>query len=155
MTEPLLLGLTSFLALELDRWVQADTDRPPRALTWTLAAAVLTRYEAWAITGAGFAAAAIVFLRRGAAVDVIVRRLARLAVWPAVAIALFLVNSRIMLADLTAGRGGAMTIALWARNLLDEEYVYRRDPANRATLGEYGKFGAPRTYGVSVNYDFQ
>src|SRR5262245_6796369 len=67
----------------------------------------------------------------------------------------FLVNGRIMLADLAVGRGGLMTLSLWARNLLDEEYVYRRDPANRATLGDYGNFGAPRTYGVSVTYDFE
>jgi iron complex outermembrane receptor protein len=67
----------------------------------------------------------------------------------------FLVNSRIVFANLGVGKGSNMTFALWARNLLDNEYVYRRDPANRATLGDYGNFGAPRTFGVSVNYDFQ
>jgi iron complex outermembrane receptor protein len=58
-------------------------------------------------------------------------------------------------AHLHAGGSGSMTFALWARNLLDNEYVYRRDPANRSTLGDYGNFGAPRTFGVSVSYDFQ
>ena len=38
--------------------------------------------------------------------------------------------------------------------LLNEAYVYRRDPANRSTLGDYGNFNAPRTYGVSMNYSF-
>jgi iron complex outermembrane receptor protein len=66
-----------------------------------------------------------------------------------------LVNGRLVLADLAVGHGGMMTVSLWARNLLDEEYVYRRDPANRTTLGDYGNFGAPRTYGVSVKYDFE
>jgi iron complex outermembrane receptor protein len=66
-----------------------------------------------------------------------------------------LLNSRISLADKSVGKGGLMSFALWARNLLDEEYVYRRDPANRTTLGDYGNFGAPRTFGISVNYDFQ
>jgi iron complex outermembrane receptor protein len=66
-----------------------------------------------------------------------------------------LVNGRLVLADLGVGNGGAMTFSLWARNLLDEEYVYRRDPANRSTLGDYGNFGAPRTYGVSVQYNFE
>ena len=47
-----------------------------------------------------------------------------------------------------------MTFSLWARNLLDDDYVYRRDPANRATLGDYGNFSAPRTFGVTVKFDF-
>ena len=62
-----------------------------------------------------------------------------------------LLNSRISLADKSVGKGGLMSFALWARNLLDEEYVYRRDPANRPTLGDYGNFGAPRTFGISVD----
>jgi iron complex outermembrane receptor protein len=65
-----------------------------------------------------------------------------------------LVNSRVTLADMTVRGGGLMSFSLWARNLLDEEYVYRRDPANRATLGDYGNFGAPRTFGVAVSFDF-
>jgi iron complex outermembrane receptor protein len=65
-----------------------------------------------------------------------------------------LLNGRLVLSDFTLGNGGLMTLSLWARNLLDEQYVYRRDPANRAVLGDYGNFNAARTYGVSVNFEF-
>jgi len=67
----------------------------------------------------------------------------------------FLLNSRFVLSDFKVGKGSTMQVALWARNLLDNEYVYRRDPANEKTLGYYGNFGAPRTYGLSLSYDFQ
>ena len=66
-----------------------------------------------------------------------------------------LVNTRIQLADLSVGKSSLMSFSLWARNLLDNEYVYRRDPANRPTIGDYGNLGSPRTFGISVNYDFQ
>jgi iron complex outermembrane receptor protein len=66
----------------------------------------------------------------------------------------FLVNARFAFADLKMSGGGLMSFALWARNLLDAAYVYRRDPANRSTLGDYGNFNTPRTFGVSMNYSF-
>ena len=47
-----------------------------------------------------------------------------------------------------------MEVALWARNLLDEAHVYRRDPANRATLGDYGNFNAPRTFGLEARISY-
>ncbi len=65
-----------------------------------------------------------------------------------------LLNGRLVLSDFKVGSGGLMTLSLWARNLLDEQYVYRRDPANRAVLGDYGNFNAPRTFGVSANFEF-
>ena len=66
----------------------------------------------------------------------------------------FIVNARLSLADVQVKEGALLTMSLWSRNLLNEEYVYRRDPANRATLGDYGNFNTPRTYGVefSVRY---
>jgi len=69
--------------------------------------------------------------------------------------AAFLLNSRFVLSDFKVGGSGKMQVALWSRNLLNNEYVYRRDPANEKTLGYYGNFGAPRTYGLSLSYDFQ
>jgi iron complex outermembrane receptor protein len=64
-------------------------------------------------------------------------------------------NARLTFANLRLGdNGNLMNFSLWTRNLFDEAYVYRRDPANRATLGDYGNFNAPRTFGVSVNFDF-
>jgi iron complex outermembrane receptor protein len=66
----------------------------------------------------------------------------------------FIVNARLSLADVQVKEGALLTMSLWSRNLLNEEYVYRRDPANRNTLGDYGNFNTPRTYGVefSVRY---
>jgi hypothetical protein len=95
MTEPLLLALTSLFALWLYEWVESGEERVPRRLGWVTAAAVLTRYEAWPIVAAGGAAAAYAWWRRGAALPVAGRRLVRLAVWPAVAVAGFMINSRI------------------------------------------------------------
>jgi len=43
---------------------------------------------------------------------------------------------------------------LWVRNLTDEAYVYRRDPQKDDKLGTYGNFNAPRTYGLTVGYNF-
>jgi iron complex outermembrane receptor protein len=43
-----------------------------------------------------------------------------------------------------------LEVALWSRNLLDETHVYRRDPSNRKTLGDYGNFNAPRTFGLEL-----
>lgn len=63
----------------------------------------------------------------------------------------FLVNARLSLADMRLNDSGALLgVSLWSRNLLNEDYVYRRDPANRATLGDYGNFNAPRTYGLEL-----
>jgi hypothetical protein len=54
----------------------------------------MTRYEAWPITGALIALAGVVLLRRGAGVWRTASACGRLAMYPAVAIALFMVNSR-------------------------------------------------------------
>ncbi|MDB5468140.1 MAG: TonB-dependent receptor, partial [Phenylobacterium sp.] len=67
----------------------------------------------------------------------------------------FLVNGRLSIADINVrGDDSKLTLSLWARNLLDEQYVYRRDPANRSTLGDYGNFNAPRTFGVEAAVNF-
>jgi iron complex outermembrane receptor protein len=63
----------------------------------------------------------------------------------------FIVNGRLTLADMPLNDSDArLSVALWSRNLLNEEHVYRRDPANRATLGDYGNFNAPRTFGLEA-----
>ena len=54
-----------------------------------------TRYEAWAVIGAAMLAAGYATWRQGAAIDILVRRGWRLAVWPILAVVVFLINSRI------------------------------------------------------------
>jgi len=82
----------------------------------------------------------------------------------------FIVNGRIALADIELGdRHQKLTVALWGRNLFDEQYVYRRDPSNSLpgapttnvssgsinnVLGDYGNFNAPRTFGVEGLINF-
>lgn len=82
----------------------------------------------------------------------------------------FIVNGRVALADIALGEGHRkLTVALWGRNLFDEQYVYRRDPSNSLpgapttnvtsgsinnVLGDYGNFNAPRTFGVEGLINF-
>lgn len=53
---------------------------------------------------------------------------------------------------------GTWALSAWARNLLDEEYATRgfyfgnEPPLFETTL--YTKFGDPRTYGITLSYDF-
>jgi iron complex outermembrane receptor protein len=43
-----------------------------------------------------------------------------------------------------------LTLALWARNLFNEEHIYRRSNANGRAIGDYGNFNAPRTFGAEA-----
>jgi hypothetical protein len=94
MTEPLLFA-TAAAALALTAvWIDAGAPRWPVGAGLALAAACLTRYEAWPIAAAAVAIAGAVLVRRGAAVRDALRACGRLAAWPAAAILLFLINSR-------------------------------------------------------------
>src|SRR5690606_10432037 len=66
----------------------------------------------------------------------------------------FLVNGRLTLADIPLANGGTIAVSAWARNLLDEEYVYRRDELSAHQVGDYGNFNAPRTFGVEMKAAF-
>ena len=95
MTEPLLLATSMLVVLWLVEWVEDDRDTVPPALALALFAAAWTRYEAWAVIGAALAAAGYATWRRGADTPTLARRAWRIGVWPALAVAIFLVNSRI------------------------------------------------------------
>ena len=106
MTEPLLLAATFLVALWMMEWVDASgrpgalEGRDPGSavqskLAVALFAAMWTRYEAWPVVVAAIAAAGYAAWRLGAGVPVAVRRVATIAFWPAVAVAVFLINSRI------------------------------------------------------------
>ena len=93
MTEPLLFA-TVMLGIALTaRWLD-NADRWPGAAGSALAAACLTRYEGWLIVAALIVLAVAVMWRRGStAVSALVAG-SRLAAYPALAVALFLINSR-------------------------------------------------------------
>jgi len=99
MTEPLLLAAVSLVVLWLYEWVPLNQDSVPVRLRLALVAATWTRYEAWPVLAAALAAALYAGWRLGAAPGVIARRAWRLGVWPAAAVGLFMVNSRITVGD--------------------------------------------------------
>ncbi len=104
MTEPLLFGLTLFSVAATAAWLEPGEHReagdPAAARGATLvpglglAGACLTRYEAWPITATLLALVFAVMLRRGNRWDDALRDVARLAIWPIVAVAVFSLNSR-------------------------------------------------------------
>jgi iron complex outermembrane receptor protein len=61
-----------------------------------------------------------------------------------------LVNARVGLSEVVVP-GGDITVALWGRNLTDEEYIQ-----HGANYGSFVGFawGEPRSYGVDVTYNF-
>ncbi|HSI17731.1 MAG TPA: TonB-dependent receptor, partial [Sphingomonas sp.] len=88
----------------------------------------------------------------------------------------FIVNGRISLADIKVSDTQKVTFSVWARNLFDYQYVFRRDPSNSlpavqanavagvpnivtvgnvgSVLGDYGNFNAPRTFGAELTLKF-
>ncbi len=95
MTEALLIGTTLLAVALVTEWVEDEQPRTLRAAGWTTAAAFLTRYEAWPITVAMLGLAAVAFWRRGRSAMDAVRTTTRLAVYPVIAGAAFLIQSRV------------------------------------------------------------
>jgi hypothetical protein len=112
MTEPLLFGAT-LLAVELTaRWIDATSSarvpgssgavaelgrrarRARAAAGFAIAAACMTRYEAWPITVVLIPLAVAVLVRRGMAPATAAGAGARLALYPLAAVILFIANSR-------------------------------------------------------------
>ena len=89
MTEPLLFALAALVVLHLSEWAMASTSyadsdtsvRVRPAACWTIAAACLTRYEAWPIAGAAIVIAAYVKWRRGAVFTAVLHEAARPALF--------------------------------------------------------------------------
>jgi hypothetical protein len=107
MTEPLLLATTIGAVAMLIAFVRQTSATPAnesaharsasaRRVGWAFALACLTRYEAWPVTAAAVAAAAWALWRRGTPFEDALRRLASVAVYPILAVALFAVFSRVV-----------------------------------------------------------
>jgi hypothetical protein len=96
MTEPLLLAATLASVLMLHEWLNAPSvDRVPSALGWVLFLTTWTRYEAWPVLAAAIAMAAVVRWRQGRPLAAVARETWLLARWPAAAVVIFLLLSRI------------------------------------------------------------
>ncbi len=94
MTEPLLFGTTLLAVTLTAKWLDRGAPAWPRAAGLALVAACMTRYEAWPICGAVIVLALAVLLRRGTPFAAAALAVARLAAYPAIAVVLFLLNSR-------------------------------------------------------------
>jgi hypothetical protein len=96
MTEPLLFGASLLAVTVMADWL--DADRQARSSAWrpgiALAAAMMTRYEAWPICGAILALSFAVLVRGGMRTPSAIAAVARVAAYPAAAVVLFLLNSR-------------------------------------------------------------
>jgi hypothetical protein len=96
MTEPLLLAVSLLTILWLDEWLAGPAAAPiPRKLDVILFLAAWTRYEAWLILAAAFSVAAGVRWHQSRSTGEVIWTMARLAAWPGVAVALFVLDSRI------------------------------------------------------------
>ena len=95
MTEPLLIGLCALVVLFLFEWVRDGADEVPWRLGLASAALAWTRYEGWPVIAGAFALTAFAMMRSGVPLALVIRRMMRLTAWPAVAVVLFLINSRI------------------------------------------------------------
>ena len=93
MTEPLLFAMMMLAIALTARWLD-DLERWPAAAGTALSAACLTRYEGWPFAAALVVLTAIVLIRGGSSVARSLQAAARLAAYPAIAVALFLLNSR-------------------------------------------------------------
>jgi hypothetical protein len=94
MTEPLLFATTLLAVVLTADWLDDGASTPPRAAGWAIVAACMTRYEAWPVCAGLLGLSLVVLLLRGTSAPLAATAVARLAVYPAVAIALFLANSR-------------------------------------------------------------
>jgi hypothetical protein len=106
MTEPLLLGLLALAVASLMAWtagsrasLSGSASMSPTAIGWLFALACLTRYEAWPVTAAALAAALWARWRTGEPTGDALREVAWVAVFPASAIAAFLILSRVVVGE--------------------------------------------------------
>jgi hypothetical protein len=93
MTEPLLFGLTVLAVHLTARWIDEGAGDANTA-GWATLAACMTRYEAWPFAAALVVLSFAALVRRATPVRTAARACARLAVYPAAAILLFIANSR-------------------------------------------------------------
>ncbi len=96
MTEPLLFGVTLLAVAVTAHWLdRLDRASPSgRGPGLAIAAACMTRYEAWPICAAIVALAIAVLIRRGRSPLAALWTVGPLVLYPAIAIAIFLLNSR-------------------------------------------------------------
>lgn len=67
----------------------------------------------------------------------------------------FIVNGSLALTEIPLNSSGVKgTLSVWARNLFNEDHIYRRSDANNSILGSYANFNPPRTFGLQGTVNF-
>ena len=94
MTEPLLFGTTMLAVALTAEWVDRGAPARPGTAGFALVAACMTRYEAWPVCGGLLLLALAVLVRRGTPLRGALFSVASLAAYPAIAVVLFVLNSR-------------------------------------------------------------
>lgn len=66
----------------------------------------------------------------------------------------FLVNGRLAIGGIDLTRGAKLEVALWSRNLFNEQHVMVRSHAAYAVIGDYGVYNEPRSFGLDGTLRF-
>ncbi|WP_369059395.1 TonB-dependent receptor [Caulobacter sp. 73W] len=69
----------------------------------------------------------------------------------------FVVNARASLANWQVAEGQNITVSVWSRNLLNNDYIYRRSTEGRSgsnAIGDYANFNEPRTFGLEISLKY-
>jgi hypothetical protein len=171
MTEPLLAALTTVAVAMLVSWSRADSGarRAPggnvgaTAVAAMFALACMTRYEAWAVTVFALAAAVWTRWRHGDDLIVAIRRAGTIARGPALAIAGFLVVSRVVIGEWFVSSGffvpenkslGQPVLAAaeiwWGTHMLSGSYVLAAAALGAVSLLLMGVFSRRRADALIV-----
>ncbi len=63
-------------------------------------------------------------------------------------------NGRLTMADIDIGRDAKFQVALWSKNLFNEQHTFYKSRGAFAALGAYGIYNEPRTFGIEGKVDF-
>jgi iron complex outermembrane receptor protein len=63
-------------------------------------------------------------------------------------------NARLSMSEVKLGRGVNMEVALWAKNLFNEQYIRYIGTSTFRNLGNFGLFNEPRTGGIDLTLSF-
>ncbi len=99
MTEPLLFGLTLASTWLMTVWATSDRPDFPASTGWWLAAACLTRYEAWPIVGALVLLALFARWRRGTPAADLVAPARQMLAYPIGSVVFFVLLSRLTVGE--------------------------------------------------------
>lgn len=66
----------------------------------------------------------------------------------------FVVNGRIALTDIELADQAVFELAVWSRNLFNEDHTFYESRGSFAAIGSFGMFNEPRTFGIDATVKF-